>query len=306
MMDMKNILLLIIVFLAIGVKAQRFLGIDYEYYTIQTPKNENIDLEGEEIGFTNFMADISYGGYLNKETKSSVIMGTLYYSKSRTTLSIDDNFKNHFETNVPDYLYELPDLTQVGLSLTYNYTHKSNFDFSTSYYTIFSNEKGGKLTEKDLMSFGLLYLQKKIKKHAIGLGSAFYVLDRKVKFIPLFNWSYQNEKFGIDFMLPLSIGLSYKLKENLALKFDGDLDFGGFEVEYENALTSINKKPDYIQNTDISFSFGIDHEFYETLHWTVNLGYLYREYDFQIENKAFDKMILEGSIMLGIGFYSTF
>jgi hypothetical protein len=289
-----------------SASAQRFFGIDYLISTPQTPVSDKYNLEGELVSFSEFSADLSYGWHLDEKKENTVLLATLLYSQMKSNINLSDSAKSRFEKGFPEYVYGLPNIRGMGLNLLFNQTLKNNWDFTINYATIYSSDFKSSINKGDFNSIGILYFQKKLKNFTVGAGSAIYYLDKKIKAFPVGSISYKRDKLDIDFLPPLSLGINYDVGDKTELVFSGGLDFSGFEVNYSNANLAISSRPDYIQNTDLNFEIGIDRVFLETLHWSLSIGYFYREMSFMIDRKLIDKLVFQNGLTLNLGIYSTF
>ncbi len=303
---MKLIMFKILLFYATSTFAQRFFGTDYKIYTPQTPISDKYKLDGEVISFSEFSADFSYGWQLNKKKEKSVLLATLIYSRMKSNINLSDSAKKRFEKGTPEYVCKLPNISDFGLNFLFNQKLKNNWDFTTNYTTVLSSDFKSAVDKEDFNSIGIIYFEKKLRNFNIGAGSAIYFIDKEIKAFPVGSISYIKGKLDIDLLLPLSLQINYDVGEKTELNFIGGLDFGGFQVDYSNANLVVSSRPDFIQNTDLSFEIGIDHNFFETLHWSLRMGYFYREMSFMMDESTVDKLIFQNGLSLSLGLYSTF
>lgn len=294
-------------FIAISLTthAQRFAGIDYEYISKQQPVSDEFNLETVKLAFSTLTADISYGGYLNKEEENSLIFATLDYSKIKTSTTYNDTTLFSEHSNVPKHYYELPTVDEIGLSVLYNYSLSNNWDLIGNVYCNFTPNNKGFFARKNYNTFGLIYIQKQFKKLSAGIGTSIYVSDGKLLALPVASITYEGEKLIVDFMPPLSLDLGYKITDRVTFNNSSSLDFGGFSYK-KNENLPLNNQPDYVDNTDFKFTFGIDYEFYESLFLALTTGYVYREINFTQNDKKIGKVKLENGLQTMLSFYIGF
>lgn len=286
--------------------SQRLFGIDYIYVAEQTPTSPDFDLSGERIAFSNFNADISYGGYLDKKNENSLVLFTLDYSSLKTIVNFDDSDEQRIKSDVPEHYHSLPTINEVGLSVFYSYSFLESYSLNANAYVNMTPNNKGLFNKKNYNSSGLLYLQKRYKNVELGLGASVYLLENRIRAFPVGYIRYAGEKLTMDIMPPLSADISYNIYNKFSIIGEAELDFGGFNVEYNQSDTTITKMPDYVSNTDVRFETGIDYNFYGNLHIDLTVGFLYREMDFVLKEKEIGSVKLQDGLMVRVGFYCSF
>lgn len=293
-------------FICINSNAQRFIGLNYDYMTLQKPTSGDYNLDGSQIAFSNFSADLSYGGYLDKEKEKSLWLATLEYSTSKVHTVITKEELPRFQNEVPSLLYDIPDIHNVGLSLTYNYDLNNKWDLNAIGTVNYSTEGRGYSNNKNYDFFGLLHAERSLKNFNLGLGVTFFIFNGKFMPFPVGSISYQSDKLSLSFMPPLGLDIGYLINKKLMLNSSAGLTFGGFQNGQNYDSTFVDFKPDYIESMDLELSLGFDYNFYDSLHIEASIGYVYRELNYKDGNKNLSSLALENGLLLGAGFYIAF
>lgn len=296
---------IMVLFLTTNSYSQRFFGLEYSYIGSQKPRSEKYDLNGETITYSHFMADISYGWTLDKKKKSTLLT-TLDFSKTKVLIQIEDDEKQRFNSSIPYYLFTIPDIKNLGLSVLYDYSPNKKWSFNSMLSANITPKNKGAFNQQNFDCLGLLYAQRAVNKFAYGLGLAMFVFDGKVAPFPVVNIQYESKQLSVDFLAPLSVDIAYRFRDKWALTNVSSLDFGGFVYEEDAVGFTPSFTPEYVETRDFEFSFGLDYNFYQTFHANIKLGYMYRELEFTTASNNSDEMSLEDGIVIGFGLYSTF
>lgn len=322
---MKTFLIFINLFLSLNIYAQnvtdiktqndtvenltnktRFFGIDYKITIPQTPISEKYDLKGINILFTSLNVDLNYAWFLNKKKQNSVILTGIEYSNLITKRNIEEKESERIYSNIPEYIYKIPNIHNFKFNIIFYQKFRRNWDFTLNYDMIISSDLQSFIEKNDFNSIALFYFQKELRNFKIGSGSAIYVIDGKIKILPLASVIFANRKFIIEFLAPLNFNANFKINKKLAINFGADLILNGFNVDYTNSNLQNFNTPDYINNTGFNFSFGCAKNFYETLHWKINTGYSYNEMSYKKENNLINTIDFQEGLFFEISFYSTF
>ncbi len=284
----------------------RFFGVDYKYVAPQMPVSENYNLKGLEIFTGSLNADISYAWKLDKKKENSVLLAKIMYSNIITKYSIAAADFDRIDTSVPKYIYQIPDIHYFGLSFLFLQQIKTNWLLIAGYDLVLSSDLERKINQKDFNSTALFLLQKTFKSLVFGIGSAVYVINNKIKVFPIANMAYFNHKINIEFTAPLSFTANYKFNKKTNLGLDINLVLSGFKVHYDNTSLQITHLPDYINSNGFNFSLNFDRKFYQTFHYRISTGYIYREIFYLKSGDNIDKLVFKDGLSLSLSIYSTF
>lgn len=280
----------------------RFFGIDYEITFPQRPYSYEYNLEGITTNFTSFNIDIAYAWILGKN--NTVLLPKIGYSNFKAKVKFEENEEDRIKLDVPNYFYTIPAIHNFDFDLILYQKLKYNFDFITNYNLNISSDFKNRINKDNYNSIILFYLQKKIRKISVGAGSVVYVIDKKVKIIPLLSLSFENKKMKTELLFPTNFSVIFKFKNQSIIKLNSDLIISGFKVNYSSNFP--NQTPDYISKTGFDFALGYDKQFLSNLHWSIALGYSYRDFIYEVDKVLIDKQIFKSGLFLLTSFYIGF
>ncbi len=297
-------------FCAINISAEtsitelRFTGIDYRYTMLQTPSSDKYSLKGIDISNHSISADISYIWPFS--SGKTALFASILYDNSLYNSEIDRGESERLKSDVPEYLYSLPNLHEFQASLVLGHEMRNDWSYSVGTDLFISSDFEGDLGSDAFSSTLSLLFAKNLGTINLGAGSYLYLRGDEFTALPALSFSYYGEVIEFDLLIPVGMQMDFILSERTRIGINGEFISNGYSVNYDNSKSFKGKLPDFIDQTGLDMSLFFDRNFWGPLHYRLTTGYSYREMEFRANDKAIDELTFEKGLFGELSLFYNF
>ncbi len=237
------------------------------YRTIaQAPlENNNYDdLNNVSSAHTFFTFSFNRGQSL-KDTTVFILYGLSYENVNQKLDLINVNQDTEWDV-LPENYYQQPQYSRLSFSAGLSKSFKNNWSLSGVFYTNIIDDFFKPELPTNINLGGMAYIEKKQnKRFTYGAGLVLVELERKIFVSPVVSFKYQNEKRGIEALIPAKLRLWQKTSKKSYLEASIYNTFYSIEYQPDNEVIStdiLSFKPEltynYLLGNFLKLSVGID------------------------------------------------
>ncbi len=264
----KIILILHLSVFATYLQAQNeaeLVSVGYRTIAQASLENSNYsDLNDVSSAHTFYTFSFNYGQPL-KDTTFFILYG-LSYENVNQKLDLTNVTQDTDWDLLPENYYQQPQYSQLSLSVGVSKSLPKGWSLSGIFYTNVIDDFFKPELPTNINFGGMAFIEKEHnKRFTYGAGLLLVELERKIFASPVVSFKYQNEKRGIEALIPAKLRLWQKINKKSYLEASVYNNFYSIEYQPDNDVIStdiLSFKPEltynYLWEDFLKLSIGID------------------------------------------------
>lgn len=242
------------------------ISFGYRSIAQATLENSNYDdLNDVSSAHTFYTFSFNHGHQPLKDTTFFILYG-LSYENVNQNVDLSSVSQDADWDLLPDNYYQQPQYSQLSLSVGVSKSLPKGWSLSGNFYTNVIDDFFKPELPTNINFGGMAFIEKEHNKHfTFGAGLLLIELERKIFASPVVSFKYQNEKRGIEALIPARLRLWQKINKRSYLEASIYNNFYSIEYQPDNDVIStdiLSFKPEltynYLWKDFLKLSIGID------------------------------------------------